>query len=150
MKLEFLLPFYNYYAVAAAFFQKEYWVYLWKDSPSTVDESYQLKKATKWAMKNNSRYAKTSKEITKTSFITSATHTYKDIDLDIFHFNYHLNEAWLSGNLNAMDNFPNDLRVDYIKSFLDSAGDNKSTSVEWLKWVGNFKEQYRKIGCNVD
>lgn len=149
-KFEFLLPFYNYYTVAAAFFAKEYWLYLWSGSSTTVNEERQLQQATRWALKNRSRFAKTVAERTKTSFITSATNTFSNVDLDIFHFNFWLNEAWLAGEFDAMDSFPNDIREAYIAQFLERSNDAKATAPEWKKWVERFKDQYRKIGCAVD
>ena len=143
-------PFYTIYLITSTFFRKDYWVWLWEGSPQNVDELYQLKRAAIWYEKNNSRYAKTFKEMTRTSYITSATGSFQDIDFDIFHFNYTLNEAWLNGGFDAMENYPSDYNITYIKQFLDRADDKKSTYENWLKWVNRFKEQYRNIGCYVD
>ena len=143
-------PFYTIYLITSTFFRKDYWMWLWEGSPEKVDELYQLKRAAAWYEKNKSRYAKTYTEITRTSYISSATGSFSDIDFDIYHFNYRLNEAWLNGSFDAMENYPSDYNITYIKQFLDKAGDNKCTYENWLKWVGRFKGQYRNIGCYVD
>lgn len=150
MKFEFFLPFYNYYTVASAFYSRKYWIYLWDEASDKVDEQFQLKRAVQWSMSNRDRYAKSVNEITKTSFTTSATNMYENVNLDIFHFNYHLNEAWLSGRLDIMNNFPKDISIDYIKELLDKAHDEKTTSAEWQRWIDKFKWQYRKLGCEVE
>jgi hypothetical protein len=88
--------------------------------------------------------------VTKTSFITSATNEFKEANLDVIRFNYHLNQAWLHGDLDTMQNFPADFEPRYLRRFLDAAQDERSTYVEWLKWVKQFKLQYQRIGCEVD
>ncbi|MBC6607168.1 hypothetical protein H8B13_10085 [Hymenobacter sp. BT188] len=147
---KFQLPFYSLYSVASAFFDKKYWLYLWDDALTKVDEGRQLRKAAHWLESTNSRYAKSTEEVTKTSFITSATNEFKEANLDIIRFNYHVNEAWLQGELDAMHNFPADFELAYIGQFLDAAHDARSTYAEWLKWIIQFKHQYQRIGCEVD
>lgn len=147
---KYQLPFYSLYSVASAFFDKKYWLHLWSDTLTKAEEWRQLHKAAYWLQTTNSRYAKTKKEVTKTSFITSATNEFKEANLDIIRFNHHLNQAWLQGRLNAMQNFPVDFEPAYLKQFLDEAQDERSTYVEWLKWVEQFKQQYQRIGCETD
>lgn len=70
---KYQLPFYSLYSVASAFFDKQYWLYLWNDALTKVDEGRQLRKAAQWLQTKDSRYAKTRTEVTKTSFISSPT-----------------------------------------------------------------------------
>lgn len=149
-EFKYQLPYYTLYAVAAACFNKEYWLSLWSEKQSNVQEHLQLQKAAEWFNSNKSRYAKTKIEITRTSFITSATNMYDGINLDVFRLNYHLNEAWLKGELNSMQNFPADFEESYFKIILEKANDKDATYLEWIKWVSRFKSQYRDIGCQVD
>jgi hypothetical protein len=147
---KYQLPFYSLYSVASAFFEKKYWLYLWNDALTKVEEGRQLQKAARWLQTTNSRYAKTKTEVTRTSFITSATNEFKEANLDIIRFNHHLNQAWLHDDLDTMQNFPADFEPAYLRQFLDAAQDERSTYVEWLKWVKKFKLQYQRIGCEVD
>jgi hypothetical protein len=147
---KFQLPFYTLYSVASAFFEKKYWLHLWEDALTKVDEGRQLRKAAQWLQLTQSRYAKSIHELTKTSFITSATNEFKEADLDIIKFNHYLNKAWLQGELKAMQSFPADFQPEYLRQFLDAAHDERSTYVEWLKWIEQFKQQYQRIGCQTD
>lgn len=146
---EYQIPLYVLYSVASAFFNKEYWLYLWNETQDRVEEARQLEKAAHWFETHNSRFAKTIGEVTKTSFITSATNAFEGVDLDIFRVNHHFNEAWLRGELDPMQNFPRDLSEQYLRQFLDN-GDPRTTYSEWLRWITRFKEQYQRIGCEVE
>lgn len=143
------LPVYTLYGVASAFFTKKYWLYLWEGAQVQVDEIKQLQKAGKWYEQRHGRYAKSKRELTKTSFSTSATNMYKEVELDIFVFNHHLNEAWKNGKLDAMENFPKDFSQAYIGECLISANDSRASFGEWKKWIQRFQAQYLSFGCEV-
>jgi glycosyltransferase involved in cell wall biosynthesis len=144
------LPVYTLYGVASAFFTKKYWLYLWQGEQARVDEVQQLQKAGQWYKQQKGRYAKSRQELTKTSFITSTTNMYKGVGLDIFAFNYHLNEAWLHGQLNAMQQFPKDFSQDYLGDILTATGDPRTDVGEWARWIQRFKAQYISFGCEVE
>lgn len=145
-----LWPFYTIYLITASFFEKNYWLYLWKDSPKKVDEMFQLKRATEWFEKYKSRYGKTKKENARMSYISSATNDFIDIDFDVICFNHYMNKAWLSGEFDAMDNFPLDYNPMKIKEILETASDERCSYDNWIKWVERFKTQYKSIGIKVD
>jgi hypothetical protein len=144
------MPVYTLYGVASAFFTKKYWLYLWEGDQTRVDEVKQLQKAGQWYKKHHGRYAKSRVELTKTSFTTSATNMYKGVELDIFAFNHYLNEAWLQGRLDAMQNFPKDFTQSYIGELLNAANDPRVSAGEWDKWIHKFKAQYLSFGCEVE
>lgn len=144
------LPFYGVYSVAAAMFNKEYWLKLWPAEQQKANEVYQLTRALNLAKNHAAGFAKTEEEVALTSFITSATNSYAEVKLDVFAFNHHLNQAWLRGELDAMHNYPRDFDVAYLRQWLDAAQDPRATYTEWLKWIDRFKEQYRHMGCVVD
>lgn len=144
------LPVYTLYGVASAFFTKKYWLYLWAGGQARVDEVRQLQKAGQWYRQQHGRYAKSRTELTKTSFITSTTNMYKGVELDIFAFNHHLNQAWLRGQLDSMQNFPRDFSQPYLSDLLTVTGDARTTPVEWAKWIERFKAQYLSFGCEVE
>lgn len=150
--LEYQLPLYGLYSVASAFFNKAYWLYLWEDSQTSIDEAQQLRRAVQWYRQHQPqpRFAKTQREMTKTSFITSATNMFVGVDLDVFRFSYHLNEAWLRGELDTMQAFPRDFPEEYLRTFLEAADDPRATYSEWQRWTARFKEQYQRLGCEVE
>ena len=144
------LPVYTLYGVASAFFTKRYWLYLWQDAQAHVDEVQQLQKAGQWYKQQHGRYGKSRVELTKTSFITSTTNMYKNINLDIFVFNFHLNEAWKDGRLDSMQNFPADFSQSYLGAILQATADARVNVTEWAKWIQKFKAQYLSFGCEVE
>jgi hypothetical protein len=146
---EYQLPLYALYSVASAFFEKRYWLALWQDAQTAIDEAAQLKRAVQWQRQYQARFAKTEREVTKTSFITSATNMFEGISFDVFRFSYHLNEAWLRGKLDVMQGFPRDLPESYLRTFLEQVHDPYITYQEWERWTARFKEQYQRIGCEV-
>lgn len=146
----FNLPYYSLYAVAAAVFNKSYWLSLWENAGSQVNESEQLSKALHWKNRYlNDRFGKTKAEMCKTSYITSATNSFPGIALDMIVLNHHLNEAWLGGTLDAMNNYPGDFDVAYLKKFLSKINDERCSPANWDKWITRFKDQYIKMGCDV-
>jgi len=147
---EYQLPLYTLYAVASAFFSKEYWLHLWPVGQSEVDEAEQLRRAALWWRRTKSRFAKTKLELTRTSFITSATNTFEGIRLDPFALNHVLNEAWLRSELDAMHDFPQDFSAEYVRPLLDAGINEDASYGEWVKWADKFKAQYRRLGCTVD
>jgi hypothetical protein len=149
--IQFQMPFYDLYGVASCFFDKKYWMHLWENTQVTVDESKQLLKAVEWYREKQSNYGKSRHQLTNTSFLSSVTNRpYKDVHFDTFIFNHYLNEYWLRGELDPMQNFPDDLTTDYIKAMLDAVNDPRASYQEWIKWTHCFKEQYRNIGAIIE
>ena len=146
----FQLPFYGLYSVASAFFDKSYWLHLWEDKQIKADEVYQLSKALNWVKHHPSGFAKTQHQLTETSFISSATNTFKDVDFDVIAASHYLNEAWLRGELDAMQNYPKDFTPEYLKPIFDNAADTRCTFENWLQWIKRFKGLYSSMGVTVD
>ncbi|UYZ57447.1 hypothetical protein [Hymenobacter latericus] len=148
--MKYQLPFYVLYAVASACFDKKYWLYLWKDARNIVLEEDQLKKASTWYDQTHSRYGKLVKESTQTSYITSTTNGFREIDFDMVRFNYIMNQAWIAGELDAMHDFPKDFAPEYFRQFIGTSQSADDFFAQWLKWIERFKHQYRAVGCEVE
>lgn len=131
--------------------QKDYWLYVWKDVQGGVDEKMQLRNAAVWFhehKKNINIVSMSREECMKTTFQSSATNSYhkSDFDFDVNYFNHLINEAWFNGSFNVMQNFPQDFSFGYFEQFLD----NKIKVEEFEKWVAQFKDLYRNLGAKVD
>lgn len=151
IKSGFYNPYWSMYSVAGAMFRKDYWLHLWKDSRREVDEGLQLFNALDWTHKYpNTKFAKLNAEVMKTSYISSATNKFSEVQFDVQHFNHHISRAWLAGKFDAMENFPADFSAPYVKRHLSDSGDVNASYDGWMKWVELFKDQYRRIGCVVD
>jgi hypothetical protein len=148
---KFNLPYYAMYAVAAAVFSKDFWLYLWKDAASEINESLQLANALAWKKLYPSyNYGKTRQEYCKTSYISSATNRMPGVDFDMIACNHYLNQAWLSGTLDAMENFPADFNIPGLKTVLLHANDPRCSPDNLNRWINEFKAQYIKMGCDVE
>ncbi|RYD51971.1 MAG: glycosyltransferase [Sphingobacteriales bacterium] len=143
----FIMPLYDLYSVASAFFDKHYWLYLWNTAQDgKVNENLQLINAIRYWKTRKPSFAYYPVDVSTTSYITSATNNYEGIDLDVFRFNHILNEAWLEGRLDAMEGYPADLPQTTIETILNQAADPAASFPEWLKWVERFKGQYASFG----
>ncbi|MDY3521211.1 glycosyltransferase family 2 protein [Riemerella anatipestifer] len=138
-------------SILMGLWKKEYWLEVWKDAKGKVDEKQQLRNAAAYynKHKNNPNFiARLSKEAMKTTFQSSATNSYHEygFKVDINYINYLLNEAWYNDKLDSMQNYPNDFSIDYLETFFDDKVDKN----EYRKWVEQFKNQYRNLGCSID
>lgn len=103
----------------------------------------------------HSRYGKMQQESAQTSYLTSTNNGYPadghpEVKCDMLQVNHCLNEAWLSGDLDVMQNFPADFTVAYLVHFLEKANDPQALYDDWFVWIMQFKQDYRRLGCVVD
>lgn len=137
-------------SILMGFWHKDYWLQVWKDAQGRVDEKQQLKNAAAFYRKNrNSNFlARWKTETMKTTFQSSATNSYHAYGekFDVNYCNHLMNEAWLDGRFDAMQNFPNDFSPEYLEQFFDEKINKKS----FRNWVEKFKNQYRNLGCHVE
>ena len=138
-------------SILMGFWEKEYWLQIWKDAKGKVDEKQQLRNASNFYKKNRNNpnfLAKLNSEVMKTTFQSSATNSYHQYgdDFDVNYFNHLINEAWCNGAFDEMQNFPKDFSLEYFEKFLDS----KINKIAFKNWVSKFKSQYRNLGCKVD
>ena len=140
-------------SILMGLYQKDYWLSIWEDAKGKVDEKQQLRNAAAYYHKNkNIRFARTTKEILKTTFKSSATGSYHDNSngFDVNRMNYILNEAWLKGAFNALENLPKDFSDEYIQRFLEKENHQNAQFNDWMSWADKFREQYRSNGAEVN
>ena len=133
------------------FWEKEYWLFVWKDSIGLLDEKQQLMNATIYYKKhqqNANFIARLSSEKMKTTFKSSSTNSYHKygFGFDVNLFNHLINEAWYNDEFDSMQNFPSDFETTYLESFVKE----KINIEEFRKWVEKFKTQYKNLGCDVE
>ncbi|MDF2552030.1 MAG: hypothetical protein K0R77_1305 [Chryseobacterium sp.] len=145
------LKYWSLNSILMGFYKKEYWLEIWKDMDGKVDEKKQLINASVFYKKhlNNPNFISRLKaEAMKTTFQSSATNSYHEygFDFDVNQFNYLINEAWLKGDFDAMQNFPKDFSLDYLKNFVSA----KINIPEFEQWVDKFRSQYENMGCKTE
>lgn len=145
------LKYWSLNSILMGFWQKDYWLSIWKNSQGIVDEKQQLRNAANYYKKhrqNPNFIARLQDEVMKTTFQSSATNSYHKygINFDVNHFNHLINEAWLNGHFDAMQNSPKDFSIEYFEEFLDE----KINITNFHHWVEKFKNQYKNLGCNVE
>jgi hypothetical protein len=138
-------------SILMGFWNKAYWLQVWKDAKGRVDEKQQLRNAAIFYKQNkyNPNFiARTENEILKTTFQSSATNSYHSYDenFDVSYFNHLMNEAWLNGTMDEMQNFPKDFSLEYFEQFIDDKVDKNA----WKNWVKKFKTQYENLGCKTE
>lgn len=137
-------------SILMGFWQKDYWLSVWKDAQGKVDEKQQLRNAANYYKKHQHPYfiARLNQEAMKTTFQSSATNSYHKygFDFDVNLFNHLINETWYNGDFDVIQNFPKDFSLEYFEQFISK----KIKVEEYRKWVERFKNQYRNLGCNVE
>ena len=138
-------------SILMGFWQKDYWLHIWKDAKGKVDEKQQLRNASAFYRKNKNNpnfLAKLTNEAMKTTFQSSATNSYHKYgdNFDVNYFNHLINEVWYNGSFDEMQNFPRDFSLEYFEKFLD----HKIDKPAFRSWVSTFKTQYRNLGCEID
>ena len=94
--MPYQLPRYVLYAMASAFFSKEYWLYLWQGAGERVLEEHQLKKVLMWYRQPQqpaNHYGKLKHEKADTSYLTSTNNGYIEVKCDMMQINHLLNQA---------------------------------------------------------
>lgn len=140
-------------SILMGLYQKEYWLSIWEDAKGKVDEKQQLRNAAAWYHKNKKViFARANQEVLKTTFKSSATGSYHEYGnhFDVNRMNFILNEAWLKGEFDVMENYPKDFSDDYIKTFLDRENHVDAQYSAWFQWAEKFRQQYRNLGAEVD
>lgn len=137
-------------SILMGFFEKQYWLEIWKNMDGKVDEKRQLINASVFYKKNKKNpnfISRLKTEAMKTTFQSSATNSYHDygLDFDVNRFNHLISEAWLREEFDVMENFPKDFSLDYFKSFIS----DKINTSEFENWVNKFRMQYENMGCNT-
>lgn len=149
-KDSYFLQLYTYYEVGDVFFNKKYWLYLWPEHLQQIEEMIQLGKAAEWARKNPATlFCKCMQEKGHSTYLSSATGKMNEKDgFSMFRVNYLLNEAWLNGELNALENFPLNISVERIEQILSQASDINGNPEKWKQWTENFQRHFVSIGCS--
>lgn len=143
---EFILPFYNFYNVAGAVYRTDYFEYMWRDVKK-LNEYHQIFRSLEFYEKNGIvlKVGKSPFEVVKTSWLTSATNEFPNINLEIFPLNKLLNDKWLHNEFDSMHNYPHDYPPQYIAQFLEP-----SVKIEYFKYIEEFKKPFKFIHCNTD
>jgi len=142
------LSYYSIYATAGAVFKKDYFLDIWKHADSILDEKKQLQRALKFYKSGLYNYARTDKEFLQTSFLSSSFSKRNFKDFSIHDFNTTLNEFWLNNSNFFLSDLNNDLDVISLKKILKKEK-SKDYILQWESWVEDFKNNYKKMGCNI-
>lgn len=142
----FILPFYSHYMVAGGIYNKEYFSYLWNNI-DILNEYTQVFRSLEYYEKNAIEFkiGKAKKESVKTTFLSSATNEMPNSKLSMFDFNHKMNEAWVEDKIDVMSGFPNGMSKLELSKFL-----TKEEDVEWEKWIADFSNNFKKLGCDTN
>jgi hypothetical protein len=122
-----------------------------ENSGPGINEGEQLFNALRWSQFNkNVKFARTKHQKVNTSYITSALNPFKAVRFDFTRFHHVMNEAWLQGNLDPLQNFPGDFSISYLSEFLIAENARECALEKWKQWIAMFKGQYESMGCRID
>lgn len=141
----FMLPFYKYYTVAGVVFNKDLFSELWKDIEN-LNEFTQIFRMLKF-YENRAlplKVAKSSIESIETTYLTSATNEFQDINFSVFEFNRIINDAWYNDEFEASYGYPLDHGRQYFKNYLPI-----EMHQAFDEWIERFSYNYIDLGCKV-
>ncbi len=150
------LSFYSLYSVAGNIFQKEYFTSLWENHTNNVDEKLQIYNALRFlknkGLKNEKNlFFRSQTEWMRTGFCSSASQPKKNRGKMhsnwMFQLNYNLNELWLHGKFNSIENFPFDFSEKYFEQKLIESKTPYPIIDLWKKWRIHFIKEFEGIGC---
>ncbi len=140
------VKYYTIYNVAGTVFSLDYYRYLWQGVSVIVNEDIQLIRSLEYFNKYKPKYSYENVDVVKTSFSSSATNMFLDIDFNVYDYNYLLNEAWMQDQFDSASGLPDDIEKSVIKDILKNS---KIKIEEWEKWRQRFKQQYQDVGHQV-
>lgn len=142
---KYILPYYTYYFVAGGVYHRPYFDYLWK-GVQNLGEKVQIRRTLEYYEARNQpiQVGKTKRECLKTSFLSSATNEFPNVDFSIFALNRIINEAWYRGDFDVMNNYPEDYPVEMFLAQLP-----ESTHGAYIQWITEFKKPFLSFGCRV-
>tara|TARA_R110002049_G_scaffold2814_3_gene22785 strand:+ start:2561 stop:3559 length:999 start_codon:yes stop_codon:yes gene_type:complete len=143
------LQYYTIYSVAGAIFKKDYYLGIWENSNTFVNEKQQLINAIKYNNKNKVYFGRINTEVLKTGFMSSAFTKYKYPNFSIHDFNFTLNEYWLQNDKLFCNNLEFDIEYSGIKKILKLKNKSDAYINQWEDWVFNFKKEYQEMGCDI-
>lgn len=144
------LNYYSIYSVAGALFKKDYFLSIWKDASSLVNEKQQLMQGLVYYKQNKVTFGRTINEVLRTGFISSAFMKKQFSEFTIHDFNATLNKYWLTNNDIFISNLNSDISMHTISDVLIKNGKSLNYVNEWEKWVSSFKMSYINIGCKIE
>ena len=135
-KIDGPLDLYQIWIVAFAMFRRDYWLNNVAAAARLGDESSQLMAAFDYAKRHTSRsfYKSDCRCIFQGWMIPGrSTPEYYELGLRQHIYMDAVNDGWLSGYLNVMQNYPYDFDIDYIAGIMEPKITAENLSV-WRQW----------------
>ncbi|QRQ61297.1 hypothetical protein [Sphingobacterium multivorum] len=149
MPKNYFLEMYSIYDVAGIIFSREYYLHVWPKNQNFIQEMIQLGKAAEWFRTHkNKKVAKSKNEACLTTFVSSATGNKDKLGFDMDLINDILNKAWYEQKLDSMLQFPKDMRLDYVQSFLEGHIHPQQIDA-WRNWSYSFRRNFTNMGSSL-
>jgi hypothetical protein len=144
------LNYYSIYSVAGAVFKKVYFLDIWKNASSSVNEKQQLIQALEFYKKHEIQLGRTTKEVLKTSFISSAFMKKHLSEFNIHDLNATLNKHWLEKNEVFISSLESDISINKVERILIANNKSEAYIQQWKNWATAFKNSFINAGCKLD
>jgi len=148
-----IMDVYQIFILAFSIYRRDYWLNSFDGVGHYLDEPFMLNHALEYVLKNQSegspvKFARTGAEIVHQSGATTCRTDSGgmgvDVKIDNRIYNQAMDEAWLAGKLDPMNNFPDELDDAYLADlFRDALGDEAAES--WLAWRSSYDTMRGRI-----
>lgn len=152
-----LRQLYKIFPLAQSIFRKEYWVAAYAGTPYWDDEGHVLGRALTYVnqqllARRPIAFCSLDREVIRhTAISTSRTDSGGQgvtCKIDAALYNEALNDAWLTGEIDAMANFPDDPADEPVLAALRRRLSAEQVEA-WLLWREDYKRMYRSLGVQL-
>ncbi len=153
-----IMDVYQIFIVAFSVYRKDYWLNSFDGMAHYMDELFALNRALEFVLKRQSesmpvKFARSASEIIHQSAATTCRTDSGglgvEVKIDNGIFNKAMDDAWLAGDFDSMNNFPAEMDDAYLASFFKSALGGEQTE-KWLSWRGSYDAMRERIAKKTE
>ncbi len=151
MPRNYFIPMYSLYDVAGQVFNRDYYLYVWPKKQYNIQEMIQLGLAAQYFRENRqAKVGRTLYEYAATTFLTSSTGNIEKIGFDMDLLNLHLNQLWMLGEMDSLQNFPADFSLEYLEGLLSDEDVDENFLSNWVKWSTGWRNHFIDLGSELN
>jgi hypothetical protein len=152
-----LSELYSIFGIAHGVYRSDYWLDAYDGAPYWSQENSILKKAMEFVRRLERERVPYSFAKTKDEMVRHCRATTSRADsggwwitakIDWHMYNEALNRAWLEGELDAMDGFPDDIALATLGRAIEKRL-GADAKIKWDQWRENYIDMYRKMGITI-
>ena len=148
-----IMDVYRIFILAFSVYRQDYWLNSFDGVGHYLDEPFMLNHALEFVLRRQSegmpvKFCRSGGEIIHQSGTTTCRADSGgmgvEVKIDNRVYNRVIDDAWLAGGFDSMNNFPGEMDDAYLASFFKSALGGEQTE-KWLSWRGSYDAMRERI-----